>query len=320
LAHVVGSLHNLEHSELLIGLESGDDAAVWKLSDDQAIVSTADFITPVVDDARTWGKIAAANSLSDVYAMGGKPLFALNLVAWNSDELPRELLIEVLSGGIDIATAAGISVVGGHTISDPEPKYGMSITGIVNPDQILTNTGLLPNQELVLTKPLGIGVITTAIKRDAVGPETIDKAVASMIQLNDVAAQVALDSGATGATDVTGFGLLGHLGRMAKESSVNIVIDVDDVPLLEGSRELAEDGFISGGTSRNLSWVADHLVAGSHSEVTKLLLADAQTSGGLVFGVDPGEGEAACEALVKLGRFGAVIGRCTPGSGMITLK
>jgi selenide,water dikinase len=313
-------LHNLEHSELLIGLESGDDAAVWKISDEQAIISTADFITPVVDDARTWGKIAAANSLSDVYAMGGKPLFALNLVAWNSDELSRELLVEVLGGGMDIATVAGISVVGGHTISDPEPKYGMSVTGMVNPDQLLTNTGLLPKQELILTKPLGIGVITTAIKRDGVGAETIAQAVASMTQLNDVAAQVALDAGATGATDVTGFGLLGHLGRMARESSVNIVIDVDNVPLLDGSRELAEDGFIPGGTSRNLSWVADHLIAGNHSEVTKLLLADAQTSGGLVFGVDPGEAETACEALVKLGRSGAVIGRCAPGSGMITLK
>ena len=275
------------HPDLLVGLETGDDAAVWRMSDDRAIVATADFITPVVDDARLWGRVAAANSVSDVYAMGGRPLFALNLVGWNADALGNELLEEVLAGGADIAAAGGFLVAGGHTIDDPEPKYGMSVVGEVHPDRILTNRGLRPGQSLVLTKPLGIGVITTAIKADVAPPEVAAAALDSMTRLNDVASRVALDAGATGCTDVTGFGLLGHLGRMALESGVDVDLDVASIPFLPGAVDLAAEGMVPGGSRRNWSWIESRVDVGAHDEQTALLLADAQTSGGLVFGLPP---------------------------------
>ena len=179
-----------------MGLDTGDDAGVWDLGDGRALISTVDFITPLVNDARTWGQIAAANSLSDVYAMGGKPLFGLNLVGWNNDELPSSMLSDVLAGGLEIAEQAGMAIIGGHTISDPEPKYGMAVTGEVTSNKMLTNAGLQPGQDLILTKPLGVGVITTAIKAGIAGKEIISAAVASMIQLNDIASQVAVSAGA----------------------------------------------------------------------------------------------------------------------------
>jgi selenide,water dikinase len=303
-------------AELLVGPTTGDDAAVWKLDDDRALVSTADFITPVVDDARTWGRVAAANSVSDIYAMGGRPLFALNLVGWNTDALPTSLLGEVLAGGQDIATAGGFVVVGGHTIDDPEPKYGMSVTGEVHPDHILTNAGLTPGQDLILTKPLGVGVITTAIKADTATAEVAAGAVASMTRLNDIGAQLAVKAGARGCTDVTGFGLLGHLGRMAVESGVRATVRFDAVPFLDGAVELAADGVMPGGSRRNLSWGLELLDAGAHDETNQLLIADAQTSGGLVFGVDPGETTALIAQLQADGHTAAHIGHTsdhTPG-------
>ena len=268
----MGHLKNEQHPDLIVGTRTGDDAAVWRIDDGRALVSTADFITPVVDDARTWGRVAAANSVSDVYAMGGRPLFALNLVGWNSDELSSELLGEVLGGGDDIARAAGFAVVGGHTIDDPEPKYGMAVTGEVDPDRMLTNAGLRPGQDLILTKPLGIGVITTAIKADVASEDVANGAVDSMTRLNDVASVAAVEAGATGATDVTGFGLLGHLGRMAKESGVDATINVDATPFLAGAKDLASDGLIPGGTRRNLTWITPQLEPGSHDELTQLLV------------------------------------------------
>jgi len=316
---VVGHLDNTQHPDLLVGTETGDDAAVWRIADDRALISTADFITPVVDDARTWGRVAAANSVSDVYAMGGKPLFALNLVGWNSDELPVELLGEVLAGGADIAKAGGFIIAGGHTIDDPEPKYGMSVTGEVNPQFMLTNAGLKPGQALVLTKPLGIGIITTAMKAERASDDTTAAAVESMTRLNDVAAEVAVKGGATGATDVTGFGLLGHLGRMAIESGVDVSIDVEATPFLVGAKQLAADGLIPGGTHRNLAWVRKQLQPGDHDETTQLMFADAQTSGGLVFGVDPSKTEEALARLAETGHTAAIIGFTTEGSGTITL-
>ncbi len=301
-------LHSDHPDELLVGPDTGDDAAVWKLDADRALVSTADFITPVVDDARTWGRVAAANSVSDVYAMGGRPLFALNLVGWNSDELPIELLGEVLAGGQDIATVAGFVVVGGHTIDDPEPKYGMSVTGEVHPDRILTNAGLRIGQDLILTKPLGVGVLTTAIKADVATPEQAEAAVESMVRLNDVGARLALGSGATGCTDVTGFGLLGHLGRMSLESDVRSEIRFDSVPFLAGAREHAMAGVVPGGSRRNLAWALDLLDPGDHDEIDQLLIADAQTSGGLVFGVDPSRTTAVLQELADTGHTAAHIG------------
>ena len=313
-------LHADHPDELLVGPETGDDAAVWKIDDDRALVSTADFITPVVDDARTWGRVAAANSVSDVYAMGGRPLFALNLVGWNKDELPTDLLSEVLAGGQDIAAAAGFVVVGGHTIDDPEPKYGMAVTGEVHPDRILTNSGLEAGQDLILTKPLGIGVLTTAIKAGKATEEQAAAAVESMTGINYVAARVALACGATGCTDVTGFGLMGHLGRMALESGVSAVVDFEAVPFLPGAVDLAADGIMPGGSRRNLEWADKFLDTGDHGEVDQLLIADAQTSGGLIFGIDPSETDAALAELAATGHTAARIGSTASGAPAFVLR
>lgn len=307
---------------MLVGATTGDDAAVWKLDDERALVVTADFITPLVDDARTWGRIAAANAVSDVYAMGGRPLLALNLVGWNRDELPTELLGDVLEGAASLAAEGGFVIAGGHTVDDPEPKFGLAVVGEVHPDRLLTNAGLRPGQALVLTKPLGIGVVATAIKRDQAPPALVDAAVASMCRLNDRAAAVALAAGATGATDVTGFGLLGHLGRAALESQVDVELDVAAVPILDGVRPLAEAGVVPGGSQRNLQWVEERLDRGNTDDVSVLLLADAQTSGGLVFGVDPTRAPAAVASLEQSGHTAAVVGRTldAPGAGAIRLR
>lgn len=283
-------------------------------------MSTADFITPVVDDARTWGRVAATNAVSDVYAMGGRPLFALNLVGWNTDALPTSLLGEVLAGGQDVATAAGFAIVGGHTIDDPEPKYGLSVTGEVDPDRILTNAGLRLDQDLILTKPLGVGVITTAIKADVAEPEVVAEAVAQMTRLNDVASRVALAAGATGCTDVTGFGLLGHLGRMAVESAVTVTVTFDALPFLPGAVELAGQGIMPGGSRRNLAASIELLDAGSHDEIHQLLVADAQTSGGLVFGIDPAHTDDVLHQLAQSGHIAACIGRTGAGPGRFLLR
>lgn len=305
---------------LLVGADTGDDAAIWRLDDERALVATADFITPVVDDARAWGGIAAANSASDVYAMGGRPLFALNLVGWNVDELSIDLLGEVLAGGDDIAREGAFVVAGGHTVDDPEPKYGMAVIGEVHPDRLLTNAGLAPDQELVLSKPLGVGIITTAVKADAAPDDVRDAAVASMCRLNAEASIAALGAGATGCTDVTGFGLLGHLGRMLLESAVDAEIDCDAVPVLDGTSRLAAEGLIPGGTRRNLAWAEPRLDPGSRDQQTRLVLADAQTSGGLVFGVPSGRGAGVVADLAATGHSAAVIGHTLTGAGTIHLR
>jgi len=317
---VVRHLNSARSDRLLVGPDTGDDAAVWKLDDDRALISTADFITPVVDDARTWGRVAAANSVSDIYAMGGRPLFSLNLVGWNTDALPTSLLAEVLAGGQDIADEAGFVVAGGHTIDDPEPKYGMAVTGEAHPDRLLTNAGLRAGQDIVLTKALGVGVLTTAIKNERASGEQAEAAVASMVRLNDVAARLALGAGATGCTDVTGFGLLGHLGRMALESRVSATIQFDAVPFLPGALALAADGVMPGGSRRNLSWALGFVDVGGHDEVRQLLLADAQTSGGLVFGVDPAATADVLAELAATGHQAAHIGRCAAGTPGLVLR
>jgi selenide,water dikinase len=307
------------HPDLLVGSATGDDAAVWRLDADRALVVTADFITPVVDDARTWGRIAAANSVSDVYAMGGRPLLALNLVGWNVDELPTELLGDVLAGAAEVAADCGFLTVGGHTVDDPEPKFGLAVVGEVHPDRILTNAGLRPGDTLVLTKPLGVGIIATAIKRDLATPEVSAAAVASMTRSNAEACAAALAAGAAGATDITGFGLLGHLGRMALESAVDVEIDAGAVPVLPGARALADDGCVPGGSRRNLDWVVERLDDGGLDQTTVILLADAQTSGGLLFGAGRDEATAAVERLVATGHQAAVVGRAEAGTGRLRL-
>jgi selenide,water dikinase len=281
---------------------------VWRLDDDRALVATVDVITPLVDDAHTWGRIAATNAASDVYAMGGRPLFALNIVGWNRDELPLDLLSEVLSGADAAAAAGGWLTAGGHTIDDPEPKFGCAVIGDVSLDRLLRSDRLRPGDALVLSKPLGIGVISTAIKRGAAPAEVVDAAVASMTRLNDRASQIAVAAGATGATDVTGFGLLGHLRRMAEASLVDVHIDAATVPLLPGAGDLVTQGFVPGGTRRNLDWAAERLRASGVAEADLLLLADAQTSGGLLFGVAGDGAGQAVESLCRSGHDAAVIG------------
>jgi selenide,water dikinase len=271
--------------DLVVGLEHGDDAAVVRIDGGRAVVMTADFFTPVVDDPFDWGRIAAANALSDVYAMGGEPLVAVNLLAWPRDRIPFDLAAEVLRGGLVVCHEAGCHLAGGHSIDDAEPKYGLAVTGIADPDRLLRNDAGAAGQPLTLTKPLGLGVLNNRHK--ATG-EVFPDAVATMTALNRDAARAALDAGASCATDVTGFGLLGHLHKLSLASGVSAVIDAAAVPYLDGAREAHAAGFVPGGSRRNLEWVRPHL-SPSVSEDELVLLADAQTSGGLlVAGEVPG--------------------------------
>jgi selenide, water dikinase len=264
---------------LLIGLEHGDDAAVVWISDGRAVVATADFFGPVVDDAYTFGRIAGTNALSDVYAVGGEPLVAVNLLGWPRSKLPAELAGEVLRGGLDAARLAGCLLGGGHSIDDPEPKYGMAVTGLANPDALLRIDAGQPGLPISLTKPLGSGVLNARHKATgAVFPAAIDV----MTTLNAEASRAALAAGVRCATDVTGFGLLGHLYKLARASGVAAVLDHAAVPLIEGARDAVRDGYVPGGSRRNLDWVAPHTDTGGLAEEDLLLLADAQTSGGLL--------------------------------------
>jgi selenide,water dikinase len=279
LEQIVSGLHGTgTNGELLVGLETGDDAAAVRIAGGVALIATTDFFTPVVDSAYDWGRIAAANALSDVYAMGGTPVVALNLLCWPRDVLPMELAGEVLRGGLDIATKAGCHVAGGHSVDDPEPKYGMAVTGTADPDRLLRNNAAKPGIPLSLTKPLGIGVLNSRHK--ATG-ETFPHAVEAMTTLNLDASTAALAAGITAATDVTGFGLLGHVYKLARASGVTAVIDSRAVPYLDGARAALAAGYVSGGTRRNLEWVQPHTDL-SVDESEALLLADAQTSGGLL--------------------------------------
>jgi selenide,water dikinase len=278
LEEIVAGLIGDATENMLVGLDAGDDAAVVTIDGDVALIATADFFTPVVDDPYDWGRIAAANALSDVYAMGGRPIVAVNLLGWPRDVLPLDLAREVLRGGLDIARAAGCCVGGGHSVDDPEPKYGMAVTGTADPERLLRNDRARPGQPISLTKPLGVGVLNNRHK--ATG-EVFRQAVDCMTQLNRDAAAAALAAGVQAATDVTGFGLLGHLYKMVRASGVGAVVEAAAVPYLDGAREALRDGFVSGGTKRNLDWVRPHL-ASTRMEDELLLLADAQTSGGLL--------------------------------------
>ncbi|TQS27970.1 selenide, water dikinase SelD [Microbispora sp. KK1-11] len=273
-------------NELIIGLDDGDDAAVVRIEGGRAIVATADFFTPVVDDPYDWGRIAATNALSDVYAVGGEPVVAVNLLGWPRETLSMDLAREVLRGGLDVARAAGCHVAGGHSVDDPEPKYGMAVTGLADPDRLLRIDAGRAGTPISLTKPLGVGVLNTRHK--ATG-EVFPQAIEVMTTLNRDASRAALAAGAGCATDVTGFGLLGHLYKLARASGVTAVVDVAAVPYLEGARQAVREGYVSGGTRRNLDWVLPHLDPGRYAEEDLLLLADAQTSGGLlVAGEVPG--------------------------------
>jgi selenide,water dikinase len=266
--------------ELLVGLEDGDDAAAVRIRDGLAIIATTDFFTPVVDDPYDWGRIAAANALSDVYAMGGRPVIALNLLCWPRDVLPYELAAEVLRGGLAVADLAGCHVAGGHSVDDPEPKYGMAVTGTADPDTLIRNDAGRAGVPLSLTKPIGLGVLNNRHK--ATG-ESFAEAIEVMTTLNADASRAAVAAGIRAGTDVTGFGLLGHAYKLARASGVTAVIDSAAVPYVTGAREAAREGYVPGGSRRNLDWVRPHLALGAGvGEDEALLLADAQTSGGLL--------------------------------------
>lgn len=268
-------------AEVVVSLETRDDAAVYRLEDGKGLVQSVDFFTPIVDDAHDWGRIAAANALSDLYAMGARPAFALNLVGWPRDDLPLELLAEVLRGGAEVLAEAGAVVVGGHSIDDREPKYGMAVTGFVDLRRLVRNSTAPVGATLVLTKPLGLGVITTAIKRERATEDQVSAAIETMTALNDAASEAMVEIGAEAATDVTGFGLLGHLHEMLAASSVAAEVDAPSVPFLDGALELAGEGVVPGGTRRNAAFL-DPLVERDLQEHEWLALVDAQTSGGLL--------------------------------------
>ncbi len=289
--------------DLLVGLEHGDDGAVVRIDGERAVVLTADFFTPVVDCAYDWGRIAATNALSDVYAMGGLPIVAVNLLAWPRDRIPFELAAEVLRGGAEVCAAEGTHLAGGHSIDDPEPKYGLAVTGLAEAGRLLRNDAGVAGVPLTLTKPLGLGVLNNRHKTTG---EVFEEAVAVMTTSNRAASQDALAAGCRCATDVTGFGLLGHLYKLCRASGVSAVIDSASVPYLEATRSSLAAGFVPGGSRRNLDWVRSHLSA-DVDEDELVLLADAQTSGGLlVAGELPGH---------------PVIGELTrPGESVITVR
>lgn len=309
---------------LIVGLDTADDAAVYRVRDDLALVLTTDFFTPIVDDAYDWGRIAATNALSDVYAMGGTPLLALNLVAWPRDGLPFELLARVIDGGAAAVQAAGAIVGGGHSIDDPEPKFGLAVVGTVEPDRVWRNAGAQPGDRLVLTKPIGLGIISTAVKRDAATDGLIATAVDLMTTLNAGARDAgrALGTAIHAVTDVTGFGLLGHLGEMVRASGVSAVLDHHAVPVIDGVRDLVRAGMVAGGTQRNHAFVSEFVGWAGLDADEQFLMADAQTSGGLLFAVAPEAVDDLVNALEDAGTPAhAVIGSVSEGSvGRISLR
>lgn len=308
---------------MLVDASTLDDAAVYRIDADRALVATLDFFTPIVDNPYDFGRIAATNALSDIYAMGARPIFGLNIVCFPRDRLGEGLLEEIVRGGSDTARAAGMPVVGGHSVDDPEPKYGLCVLGEVHPDRIFRNSTARPGDVLVLTKPIGTGVIATAIKKAAASPDVINAAVSSMATLNRGAAEAMIAVRAHAATDITGFGLLGHLRSMARASRVAARIDASAVPILPGALDLARAGHIPGGTRRNLADLeADVAFADDVDSMLRIVLADAQTSGGLLIATPPGRVEELLERLrAAKTPAAAVIGEILPGpAGKISVE
>ena len=300
----------------MIGLREPDDAAVWRLDDDKAIVITTDFFTPVVDDAYDYGSIAAANSLSDVYAMGGRPFLALNVAAL-PDDLPDELSSEIIRGGAEKAREAGVVVAGGHTVKDKEPKYGLVVIGFVHPQRMLSKGGLKVGDALVLTKPLGFGVTTTALKREQAGEQDVAEAVGWMKQLNDKAAQLANEFGLRAGTDITGYGLLGHGMEMADASGVGLNFEFAKIPFISYARKYAEMGCFAGGAFDNKGYFeAKTWFAETIDEENQMLLFDPQTSGGLLLGVPREQLDAFIARAKELGQAVWVVGNVEAGSGI----
>jgi len=318
LAQVLRGLSLTTHPDLLVGLAVSDDAAVYRLSDELALVQTVDFFPPIVDDPYTYGAIAAANALSDVYAMGGRPIMAL-AVAGFPEQLPAAVVAAILQGGADKVAEAGAVVAGGHTTVDQEPKYGLCVTGTVHPARVLTKGGARPGDRLLLTKPLGTGVITTAHKRGAVAPEHFAAAVESMLRLNRAAGELAAQAGLRGATDITGYGLLGHAGELARASAAGLRIELARVPLLPGAHEYARRGMLPGGLGRNRAYLLEDgfvTLAEELDPASAQLLFDPQTSGGLLLAV-PEERAALLQAqLQEAGEQSWEIGAVVEGQGI----
>ena len=305
-----------EYPDLLVGLNPADDAAVYRLGPDQALIVTTDFFTPVVDTPYEYGAIAAANSLSDVYAMGGRPVLALNIVAF-PPQLPPEILTEILRGGAEKAREAGVVIAGGHTVQDKEPKYGLAAIGLVHPDRMMTKTGARPGDWLVLTKPLGTGVITTAGKQEKAKPEHLAGAIGWMTRLNDRACALAQEFSVRGATDITGYGLLGHALEMAEASGVGLEIDLKAVPLMEGAKEYAAAWLFPGGTHDNRAYFGPRVKsAAGIAEPDLMLLFDSQTSGGLLLCVPAEKRDAFEKRAREMVQAVWFVGRVTEGEGI----
>jgi len=314
LAQVLQPLANfyqpLDYPDLIAGLEQPDDAAVWRLDDDRALVVTTDFFTPVVDDPYDYGAIAAANSLSDIYAMGAKPFLALNIAAFPND-LPKDIVSEVLRGGMEKAREAGVVIAGGHTIQDKEPKYGLVVIGFAQPEKILKKSGMQVGDVLLLSKPLGTGVITTALKQGKAKIDDVKAAVQSMKKLNAEAGQLALDMNAHAATDITGFGLIGHGWEMANASGCGLELELKSLPFLPGAQEYARQGAIAGGAFDNQAFYQFHVDFGDVPEYLQMLFFDPQTSGGILASVSEEE-YIRFEKSSRLNGIFTKIGRVTP--------
>lgn len=301
LADVLRQLPASSDPNLLVGFETSDDAGVWRLSDTEALVQTIDFFTPIVDDPYAFGAIAAANSLSDVYAMGGRPVTVMNIACFDPDAAPAEVWAQVIRGAYDKTREAGAVVVGGHSVKDAEPKFGLSVTGVVHPDKMFANTQAKPGDDIYLSKPLGTGIVTTAAKFDKCEPEELQAAIDAMATLNRDACERALEAGSRCATDVTGFGLAGHLHNVAKASKVAILVEASALPILPGVERMVRDGMTTGGGAKN----AAHLGAALHfepevSDWMRALIVDPQTSGGLaVFSTVPVEGSVRIGSVVE---------------------
>jgi selenide,water dikinase len=302
----------IEDPNLLVGINTGDDAAVYRLTDDIALVQTVDFFPPVVDDPYDYGAVAVANSLSDVYAMGGHPLIALNIVGFPAG-LDKDILGRILRGGADKAKEAGVLIVGGHTVDDPEPKYGLSVTGVVSPNHYVRNIGAEPGDKLILTKPLGAGVLTTAHKNGALDKQALATVVQVMATLNAAAAEAMNEVGAHACTDVTGFGLLGHMKNMLEFSGVGARLRLKDIPVIPQAWDAIAKGFVPGGTGRNRMWIEESVQWRPEiSEAGRIVLMDAQTSGGLLIAVSPDKESALHAALKARAVQGHTIGAITP--------
>lgn len=309
LEKILNKIPAPDNANVLIGSENADDAAVYKIDDEKAIVQSVDFFTPIVDDPYHFGAVAAANSLSDIYAMGGKPLFALSIVGFPSGRLPIEVLEKILEGAREKANEAGVSIIGGHTIEDSEPKYGMAVSGIINPNQILTNKNAKPGDKLILTKPIGTGILTTALKKNMLDDKSQNELIKLMSQLNKSAAEISVEVGVNSCTDITGFGLLGHLLEMMKASGTSATINVNDVPLIDGVYDFAVSGIIPGGTKNNYEYTEAFT---DYDEgiplVQKMILNDAQTSGGLLISVDKTKADLLVRNLLEKNNKVALIG------------